>query len=75
MMLTAAAERKRAEGQRSSPERMVIIDNRIGGLPGIGFGGYVAGFLATALGLPARVDFICPVPLGVELSIGLDSAG
>jgi hypothetical protein len=62
-------------GPPGSPERLVTIDNHICGLPGIGFGGYVAGLLATALGTPAKVDFIRPVRLGVELSIGPDLAG
>lgn len=58
-----------------SDDRVVIIDGHICGLPGIGFGGYVAGLLAGELGVPAKVDFIRPVPLGVELSIELDMTG
>jgi hypothetical protein len=54
----------------SSPaKRSVVIDGHICGLPGVGFGGYVAGLLATELGGPTKVDFIRPAPLGIELSI------
>jgi hypothetical protein len=56
----------------SPGERSVVIDDHICGLPGVGFGGYVAGLLATELGGPAEVDFIHPAPLGTELSIERD---
>lgn len=47
----------------------MVIDGHICGLPGVGFGGYVAGLLATELGGPTKVDFIRPAPLGIELTI------
>src|ERR1700677_1475272 len=53
----------------SRAKRRVVIDGHICGLPGVGFGGYVAGLLATELGGPTKVDFIRPAPLGIELSI------
>jgi hypothetical protein len=34
----------------SPGNRSVVIDDHICGLPGVGFGGYVAGMLATELG-------------------------
>jgi hypothetical protein len=58
----------------SPGKRSVVIDDHICGLPGVGFGGYVAGLLATELGGPATVDFIRPAPLGIELSIEHDLA-
>ena len=53
----------------SPGKRSVVIAGHICGLPAVGFGGYVAGLLATELGGPTKVDFIQPVPLGIELSI------
>ena len=58
----------------SPGHRSLVIDHHICGLPGVGFGGYVAGLLATELGSPAKVDFIRPAPLGIELSIAHDPA-
>ena len=58
----------------SPGKRSVVIDDHICGLPGVGFGGYVAGLLATELEGPAKVDFIRPAPLGIELSIEHDLA-
>ncbi len=58
----------------SPGKRSVVIDDHICGLPGVGFGGYVAGLLATELGGPAKVDFIRPAPLDRELSIEHDLA-
>jgi hypothetical protein len=58
----------------SPGKRSVVIDDHICGLPAVGFGGYVAGLLATELGSPAKVDFIHPAPLGRELSIEHDLA-
>lgn len=58
----------------SPGKRSVVIDGHICGLPGVGFGGYIAGLLVTDLGGPAKVDFIRPAPLGIELSIEHDLA-
>ena len=58
----------------SPGHRSLVIDHHICGLPGVGFGGYVAGLLATELGSPAKVDFIRPAPLGIELSIAHELA-
>ena len=38
----------------SPGKRSVVIDDHICGLPGVGFGGYVAGLLATELGVLPR---------------------
>ena len=59
----------------SSGDRLVVIDGHICGLPGVGFGGYVAGLLAAELGVPVKVNFLRPAPLGIELSIEHDLAG
>jgi hypothetical protein len=59
----------------SSGDRLVVIDAHICGLPGVGFGGYVAGLLAAELGVPAKVNFLRPAPLGIELCIEHDLAG
>jgi hypothetical protein len=56
----------------SPGKRSVVIDGHICGLPAVGFGGYVAGLRATELEGPAKVDFIRPVPLGIELNIEHD---
>ena len=58
----------------STGRRSMVIDDHICGLPGVGFGGYVAGLLATELGSPTKVDFIRPAPLGIELSIAHELA-
>jgi hypothetical protein len=47
----------------------VLIDRSLYGHPGIAFGGYVAGILATALGSAAKVDFLAPAPLGEPLTL------
>ena len=38
----------------SPGKRSVVIDDHICGLPGVGFGAYVAGLLATELEVPAE---------------------
>jgi hypothetical protein len=58
----------------STGNRSVVIDGHICGLPGVGFGGYVAGLLAAEFEGPAKVDFIRPAPLDIELSLEHDLA-
>jgi hypothetical protein len=58
----------------SSRNRSVVIAGHICGLPGVGFGGYVAGLLAAEFEGPAKVDFIRPAPLDIELSLERDLA-
>ena len=58
----------------SAGNRSVVIDGHTCGLPGVAFGGYVAGLLAAEFEGPAKVDFIRPAPLDIELSLEHDQA-